>query len=73
MTIETKYNAGDTVWVLDDNKIITRHVIVVKAWANKEGANIEYKVAMDDRHKNCKEYYPEGVCFSTKEALLQSL
>ena len=73
MTIETKYGAGDTVWVLDDNKLMTRMIIVVDIWANKEGVNIKYKMASSDIHKNCKEYYPETSCYPTKEALLQSL
>lgn len=73
MTIETFYNAGDTVWVLDDNKIMTRMIIVVDVWANKEGVNINYKMAAYDMHKNCKERYPQDKCFATKEALLQSL
>lgn len=73
MTIETKYSAGDTVFVLDDNKIMTRMIIVVDIWANKEGVHINYKMASYDMHKNCKERYPEDKCYPTKEALLQSL
>lgn len=73
MTIETKYSAGDTVFVLDDNRIMTRMIIVVDIWANKEGVHIDYKMASYDMHKNCKERYSEDKCFPTKEALLQSL
>lgn len=73
MIIETKYNAGDTVFVLDDNKIMTRMIIVVNIWANKEGVHVDYKMATYDTHKNCRESYPENKCYPTKEALLQSL
>lgn len=73
MTIETQYNAGDTVFVLDDNKIMTRMIIVVNVWANKEGIHTDYKMATYDMHKNCRESYPESKCYPTKEALLQSL
>lgn len=73
MTIETKYNCGDFVYVLDDNKIMCRQIIVVDVWANREKVTIEYKMATLDMHKNCREIYPEDKCFSKKEELLQSL
>lgn len=73
MTIETKYNVDDYVFVLDDNKIMNRRIIVVDIWANKDKVRIDYKMATYDNHKNCKEVYPEDSCFKTKEALLQSL
>lgn len=73
MTIETKFNAGNTVWVIDDNKPMTREIIVIDIWANREGVNIDYKMATLDMHKNCRERYPENKCFSSKEALIQSL
>lgn len=73
MIIETKFSAGDIVWVIDDNKLMTRQIIVVDIWANREGVHIDYKMATLDIHKNCRERYPEDKCFTTKEELLQSL
>lgn len=73
MTIEPKYEVEETVFVLDENKIWQRKIIVIDIWVNKESVNIKYKMASFDMHKKCKEYYSESECFATKEALLQSL
>ena len=77
MTLETKYNIGDAVWVIANNKV--HHirideikVSIGKAMISKDGVlsiseyKISYSVGWDDWRK-------ESDIFPTKEELLKSL
>ena len=85
MTIETKFNYGDTVFVLTNNKVYNVTII---------GVNIQYSTCIDRINQqgcvvcsNPKQYvtykieYPsggadcieEGLVFATKDDLLKSL
>lgn len=74
MTIETKYNIGDEVWLMYENRAITARIIEM---------DVEIRVnIMSDASVNC--YYKikcplftrkihESLIFLTKEELLKSL
>ena len=65
MTISTKYNIGDTVWFMHDNKCVSKKV---------ENINIDvyhkYVQYMFDENSI---WLSEKHLFSTKEELLKSL
>lgn len=77
MTIETKYNIGDEVWAVVENRVQCLRIEGVSASTlaetfDENGKLISYKIRI---------YYylgggrciNEGVCFSTKEELLKRL
>ena len=71
MTIETKYNIGDEVWVAN----LFREPIEVKVYGIVAGVKngnvlIDYHVGFD---KNCCTLKKEALVFPTKEELLKSL
>lgn len=72
MTIETQYNAGDRVWLMDDNKPGVHEIeeITIKIGPPNvvHPISIEYKI----RAGGSVRWYIGGL-FTTKEALLQSL
>ena len=67
MTIETKYNVGQKVWILHRNTIREETVIEIKIEVNKRGkAEIIYDIRyMED--------VSESELFPSKQALLDSL
>ena len=71
MVIETKYNIGDEVWVMYDNKPSKRAVdfieIIVASTISK--GFIQYGLEMEGVVERMTEKY----LFSTKEELLKSL
>ena len=77
MTIETKYNIGDEVWVIAGNKaqhlrIEAIEVSIEKAMITEDGgfSISEYKTSYSVGRGN---WYKESDIFPTKEELLKSL
>jgi len=66
MTIETKFQPGDTVFFMKDNKVRSQIVKRVNAYAYSTG-EVEVAVGMDSDSSR------EELCFATKEELLASL
>lgn len=82
MTIETKYNIGDVVWFLEDNKAKSGKVTGLRfaygigeffgKLATNEGQTyINYFLRGDFIHSGC--VLEEKFLFPTKEELLKSL
>ena len=80
MTIETKYNLGDKVWVMDG--ATPRELTVRKIKAELDGWNGSIKSPrQSEGYFLCSgntafchhEWYNKNVVFPTKETLLQSL
>lgn len=75
MTIETKYNIGDEVWFIKDNKVqslkITQLNVLMCLLPKRDGSGCEITQVVDysDRRTVLVEYE----CFPTKEELLKSL
>ena len=71
MTIETKYNIGDEVWCMNNNKVYMSFIQEVRVRKNNKKTKIEYIVEkmqkIDFGLKKEDELYP------TKEELLKSL
>ena len=81
MTIETKYNIGDKLWTLDDNKVtcftvskIDTFTTVDSVAATVEGTVIGQKISKPIMYggSNTGMHY-ESECFPTKEELINSL
>lgn len=76
MTVETKYDLGDVIYLLKNNKIekgfVTGMKIVV-SYTNKVdkilGKKIEYEININGHYTMINDLY----MFPTKEALLESL
>lgn len=68
MTIETKYNIGDEVWTIIENKACKYPIlsITAKKRTQTEGIEVMYYIG------NCEWRYEEEL-FPTKEELLKSL
>lgn len=75
MKIETKYNIGDEVWFIRDNKVqslkITQLNVLMSLLPKTDGYGCEINQVVDygDRRTVLAEYE----CFPTKEELLKSL
>lgn len=75
MTIETKFNIGDRVWILDDrqkpHKATQTTVLEINARIEEGDATpiIGYEVKIENSIGNC----PEVCCFATREELIASL
>ena len=71
MTIETKYNVGDEVWVMSDGKPTKGNVkwidIHIGRLGKEQIIEVRYQVLSYDTP------YSEGLVFPTKEELLKSL
>lgn len=70
MTIETKYNIADRVFLLIRNKVECYAICEVKTTVTPSNINISYKL---QTFAGNTDYYPENELFSTKEELLKSL
>lgn len=69
MTIETKYNIGDEVWVVALNQVLTKEVVKVRIVGINE--KYGYEVISDTWLKHG--LFEESRLFPTKEELLKSL
>ena len=74
MTIETKYNIGDEVWLMFENKAITAQVIAMDVEIREysmwnESANCICKIKCSHFTRDIH----ESRIFPTKEELLKSL
>ena len=75
MTIETKYNIGDEVWVKDDKGKIRHsiiHAIQYGIWDDYYGAEVDLGYCLEFPIGE-RSWYGENECFPTKEELLKSL
>ena len=67
MTIETKYNIGDEVWAIVENKVCQYHILNITAKKRMQTTiEVMYYIG------NCEWRYEQEL-FSTKEELLKSL
>lgn len=73
MTIETKYNIGDKVWFIDDNKAKSATIITIGVFVERD-MNSQY-VSNSVQYGLYDFPYPyiENYLFPTKEELLKSL
>lgn len=77
MTIETKYQSGNNVWFLLDNKAIEREILQTRiheeqgTWSREPKIQIEYKVGTNGF--GVTKYIEESLLFPSKEELLNSL
>ena len=70
MTIETKYNIGDDVWLLYNNKAVSSRIFRIEVKVDLHlSARIKYYLSGSD----IAEFYSEDKLFPTKEELLKSL
>ena len=74
MTIETKYNIGDVVWLMHENMVITAEMLEI----NISVRNTKYRGLCTDVFCKAKTPYftreiHESLLFPTKEELLKSL
>ena len=65
MTIKTKYNIGDEVWFIRNNKVTLGFVEIINIRHTTFEEDIEYYVLGN--------WYYESSLFPTKEELLKSL
>lgn len=71
MTIETKYNIGDKVWVKGCNEIKRGTIVEIRCRATKKGMlDIYYDLKIKGYTNTLP--CPEEFIFSTKEELLKS-
>lgn len=69
MEVKTKFNIGDTIYFMYDNKVCKSSVRSVSVWIGKESTDIKYYIDWD------KGRIPitEGESYATKEELIASL
>ena len=68
MEIKTKFNVGDKVFYMRDNRVQSGEVRAMQVLIHGSEANIIVHVSFGDRRG-----YTEGVLFESKEELLKSL
>lgn len=69
MKIETKFNIGDEVWFMCQNKPTVLHVKKIMSESCKDCSIINYIVFNAGRD----EWINEAYCFPTKQQLIESL
>lgn len=69
MEVKTKFNIGDTIYFMYDNKVCNSFVRSVSVWIGKESTDIKYYMDRD------KDRIPitEDESYATKEELIASL
>lgn len=68
METRTKYNIGDMVWLISNNKAASRKITrVIISAEEPEHWEVKYSLQHGDAE------YPESQLFKTKEELLKSL
>ena len=66
MEVNTKFNVGDQVWLVESNKVVMR--IIDKLVINCEGETVDIKYSTNGSNN-----IPEHLLFKTKNELLESL
>nr|UWH96384.1 MAG: hypothetical protein [Bacteriophage sp.] len=69
MEVKTKFNIGDTIYFMYDNKVCNSSVRSVSVWIGKESTDIKYYM---DRDKGRIPITEDESC-ATKEELIASL
>jgi len=72
MTIETKFNIGDEVFFLHDNKIVKDKILYVSILLTKAGITVKYNM-FETRDKTYEVNFIDSQIFATKQELLDSL
>lgn len=72
MTIETKYNIGDEVWLIARNNICKLKIACVSPYFSEIIQHIKYGFGRTN-YTNLFELFEEEKLFPTKEELLNSL
>lgn len=72
MTIETKYNIGDEVWFMQDNKVCSDTITAIHTYRTETISNITYGFGKSIRSQIIA-IINERDLFPTKEELLKSL
>ena len=71
MTINTKYNIGDSIYSMYNNKVFLEHITrILTSTIKDHKGNIVIEVRYETNNSRC---LYENVVFSTKEELLKSL
>lgn len=82
MTIETKYNIGDVVWFMNNNKVCNTHINGIRVDCDPENSGFAYysleakplikqvKYTLGYGHDG---FHNESELFPSKEELLKSL
>lgn len=70
MTIETKYNIGDEVWLMYKNKAVSSSIFRIEV---KVDLHLSVRIIYYLSGSSCAEFYSEDKLFPTKEELLKSL
>lgn len=76
MTIITKYNPGDRVFLLNTNKIEERNIVEVLSRGYKKGTNgnnVNSEYNINYSLEGIIPHFPEDKLFNTKQELLESL
>lgn len=69
MTIEAKYNKGDEVWLMHNNRPFKTRADAIYITYEGGAVNIEYAVSLSVTKEGVK----ESLLYPTKEELLKSL
>jgi hypothetical protein len=70
MTIETKFNTHDTVWLLSSNRVMSGTVCKIEITRTDHDTHEVYSVRMDDSKVH---QFHVNYLFPSKQALLESL
>lgn len=69
MTIETKFNVGDEVFILEDNRIKKCKILIIWSETDKNGTGYSYRLGKEVCDISCF----RGPIFKTKQELIDSL
>ena len=72
MTIKTKYNIGDEVWFMNENKACSDIITAIHIYRTETMSNVTYGFGQSI-HSQIIATMSEQDLFSTKEELLKSL
>ncbi len=75
MTITTKYNIGDSVWVISKNQVVQTTIKRVSMFQNTDFQDFVWDLDLEGDTGNnlLPAYRPESKLFPSKEELIKSL
>jgi hypothetical protein len=73
MTIETKYNTGDIVWFIENDKVVFDEILKINFSKQGHLESISYYFKEHSNSVPWERFRTEDLVFATKEELIKSL
>lgn len=73
MNLKTKFNVGDSVWFIYNNKVENKEIYSIDINVNSKNTVINYDISLFPEKPHATTKKPENTVYKTKQELLDSL